>query len=135
MLHQHYASDPIPSHYGILEQILDSQFPEAHFQDAFAKWELYVARWERDTGVILPDAVKIGILRVRTSGALQKHLKLGASCTAAYADVRASLLGYYRSLSPCRTRHTPYSRSYTGTNHSGPSPKGIHTGLKGVSSY
>ena len=60
-----------------------------------AHWEADVARLERETNAQLLDTIKIGILRSRTSGALQQHLGLSASRAAAFAGVRAVLLGCF----------------------------------------
>ena len=129
LLCRRYSPDPVVSQYGALGQILEPSLPEAHFQDAFLHWEADIARWERDTGTVLPDTVKIGILHNRTSGALQQHLRLNAGRLATFIDVRNVLLDYFRSPSAYRAQQAPpfrpYSNHSTRSSHSGSTPMDV----------
>ena len=123
LLCRRYSPDPVVTQHGALAHILEPSLPEAHVQDAFGHWESDIARWERDTGTVLPDNVKLGILHNRASGALQQHLRLNAGHMATFAQVRAVLLDYFRSLTSYRAQQTQPFRPYSNhSSHLGPTP-------------
>ena len=53
--------------------------------------------YERDKNAQLPDAVKIAVLLNNTTGPLQQHLQLNAGANPTYAEVRATIMEYYRT--------------------------------------
>ena len=87
-------------------QIMDYNFREDYFESDFASWETLVSKYETETTSALPDNVKLANLLNRTSGALQRHLRLNATLTSTYVEVRDIIQSYYmarRSFNPLHT--------------------------------
>ena len=74
LLSQRYAPRPMSKQYATLGHILRPSFG-TNFLDDFQNWESGIADYERDSGTILPDSVKISILQIETSGQAQQSLR------------------------------------------------------------
>ena len=99
---------------------LEPTFNEAQFEEQFLQWAYDINRYEKDNGTALPDGIKIAILLNKTKGALQQHLQPRAGQITNYIEIRALILGYYKTISAF-TRST----SAVGTNYNGgAAPKG-----------
>ena len=81
----------------LLTQLLDFKFNPATFEQDFNVWETIKTRYERQSGVPLPDGVLVATLLNKTTGALQQHLRLNARTLQTYAQVREVILEYHRS--------------------------------------
>ena len=82
---------------GYLTKLLKPKFNTNNFEESFSTWEFELARYECDNNAQLPDQVKIAVLINETTGPLQHHLHLNASATPTYAEVRTTIMEYYRT--------------------------------------
>ena len=105
--------------YVTLGHILRPTFG-ANFLDDFQNWETGIADYERDSGTILPDSVKISILQIETSGQIQQHLRLSSSMYTSYKEIRNLLVGYYRATSAFAK-----GSSQTQSLYRGPAPMDV----------
>ena len=110
---------PLPDatrHVSLLTQLLDVKFNPENFEQDFKTWETFKVKYEKQTGTELPDSVLVATLLNKTSGPLQRHLRLNARNLTIYEDIRATILEYHQS------RHI-----LTGANSSsqGPAPMDI----------
>ena len=80
-----------------MTQLLDFKFNPATFEQDFNVWETIKTRYERQSGVPLPDGVLVATLLNKTTGALQQHLRLNARTLQTYAQVREVIREYHRS--------------------------------------
>ena len=123
---------------GYLTKLLKPTFDNKNFEESFATWEFELTKFERDNGSTLPEAVKIAVFLNETTGPLQQHLQLLAGTTPTYAEVRTTIMEYYRSITAFNRLQQPASSS-VGTNFGGgPAPmdvgginKGKGKGYKG----
>ena len=81
----------------LLTQLLDFKFNPATFAQDFNVWETIKSRYERQSGVPLPDGALVATLLNKTTGALQQHLRLNARTLQTYAQVPEVILEYHRS--------------------------------------
>ena len=82
---------------GYLTRLLKPKFDNNDFEESFSTWEFELARCERDNNAQLPDQVKKAVLMNEATGPLQQHLHLNASATPTYAEVRTTVMEYYRT--------------------------------------
>jgi hypothetical protein len=78
-LHEHYRPSAATSAVGRLASILEFNFTTEHFENDFVTWEAEIQKFEKETSSVLADIVKIAILTNKTSGDIQKHVRLNAS--------------------------------------------------------
>ena len=78
----------------LLTQLLDFKFNPASFEEDCKVWETMKTRYERQSGVPLPDDVLVHVATLlnKTTGVLQQHLRLQT-----YAQVPEVILEYHRS--------------------------------------
>ena len=95
------------------------QVDPQNFEQDFNTWETFKVKYEKQTGIELPDSVLVATLLNKTSGPLQQHLKSNARNLTTYEDIRATILEYHQS------RHI-----LTGASSQGPAPMDIG-GIKG----
>ena len=82
---------------GYLTKLLKPTFDHNNFEEAFSNWEFELQRYEAANTTRLPDPVKIAALMNETKGPLQQHLHLNAGGSPAYAQIRATIMEYYRT--------------------------------------
>ena len=102
-----------------LTQLFKPTFDHNNFEDSFPTWEFELSRYERDNNAQLPDAVKIPVLLNNTTGPLQQHLQLNAGANPTYAEVRATIMEYYRTTTAFQKLQQTNPSSAVATNFGG----------------
>ena len=102
-----------------------------NFEESFSTWEFELARYERDNNAQLPDQVKIAVLMNETTGPLQQHLHLNASATPTYAEVRTTIMEYYRTTTAFSRLQQQSSSAVSSNLGGGPAPMDIGATYKG----
>ena len=116
---------------GYLTKLLKPTFDTNNFEESFSTWEFELARYERDNNAQLPDQVKIAVLMNETTGALQQHLHLNASATPTYAEVRTTIMEYYRTTTAFSRLQQQSSSAVSSNLGGGPAPMDIGATYKG----
>ena len=111
---------------GYLTKLFKPTFDTNNFEESFSTWEFELARYERDNNAQLPDQVKIAVIMNETTP-LQQHLHLNASATPTYAEVRTTIMEYYRTTTAFSRLQQPVSSNLGG----GPAPMDIGATHKG----
>ena len=104
---------------GYLTRLLKPKFDSNNMEESHAAWEFELSRFERDNGQQLPDSVKIAVLLNETTGALQQHLQLLSGQNPTYAQVKATILEYYRSNTAFTKMQYQQQTSSVGTHYAG----------------
>ena len=117
-LHLRFALPLGTRSIGYLTRLLKPTFDTNNFEESFSTWEFEINKYERDNNTILPDNIKIAVLMNETKGPLQQHLHLNAGAAPAYADVRATIMEYYRTTTAFSKLQQTASSS-VATNHNG----------------
>ena len=110
---------------GYLTQLLKPTFDTNNFEESFATWEFELARYERDNTTQLPDQVKIAVLMNETKGPLQQHLHLNAGASPTYADIRATIMEYYRTTTALTSLQQQPSSAVSSNLGGGAAPMDI----------
>eukprot|EP00438_Fugacium_kawagutii_P036589 Skav223941 [mRNA] locus=scaffold1465:245275:255192:+ [translate_table: standard] len=109
-----------PRSIGFLTKVLKPTLDPNNFEESFAAWEYDVSRYERDNNQQLPGAVKTAILLNETTGALQQHLQLQSGTNPTYAQVKQTIIEYYRTTTSfARATAAAQASSAVGTNYGG----------------
>ena len=116
---------------GYLTKLLKPTFDINNFEESFSTWQFELARYERDNNAQLPDQVKIAVLMNDTKGPLQQHLHLNASATPTYAEVRATIMEYYRTTTAFSRLQQQSSSAVSGNLGGGPAPMDIGATYEG----
>ena len=116
---------------GYLTKLLKPKFDTNNFEESFSTWEFELARYERDNNAQLPDQVKIAVLMNETAGPLQQHLHLNASATPTYAEVRTTIMEYYRTTTAFSRLQQQSSSAVSSNLGGGPAPMDIGATYKG----
>ena len=116
---------------GYLTKLLKPKFDTNNFEESFSTWEFELARYERDNNAQLPDQVKIAVLMNETTGPLQQHLHLNASATPTYAEVRTTIMEYYRTTTAFSRLQQQSSSAVSSNQGGGPAPMDIGATYKG----
>ena len=116
---------------GYLTKLLKPTFDTNNFEESFSTWEFELARYERDNNAQLPDQVKIAVLMNETTGPLQQHLHLNASATPTYAEVRTTIMEYYRTTTAFSRLQQQSSSAVSSNQGGGPAPMDIGATYKG----
>ena len=116
---------------GYLTKLLKPTFDTNNFEESFSTWEFELARYERDNNAQLPDQVKIAVLMNETRGPLQQHLHLNASATPTYAEVRTTIMEYYRTTTAFTGLQQQSSSAVSSNLGGGPAPMDIGATYKG----
>ena len=116
---------------GYLTKLLKPTFDTNNFEESFSTWEFELARYERDNNAQLPDQVKIAVLMNETKGPLQQHLHLNASATPTYAEVRTTIMEYYRTTTAFSRLQQQSSSAVSSNLGGGPAPMDIGATYKG----
>ena len=116
---------------GYLTKLLKPTFDTNNFEESFSTWEFELARYERDNNAQLPDQVKIAVLMNETTGPLQQHLRLNASATPTYAEVRTTIMEYYRTTTAFSRLQQQSSSAVSSNLGGGPAPMDIGATYKG----
>ena len=93
----------------LLTRVLEFKFRPDQFEQDYREWETLKARYERQSGTALPDSILVATLLSKTTGALQKHLRLNVRSLDTYETVRNVITAYYQS------RHVTGLRSLSDT--------------------
>ena len=117
--------------FGYLTKLLKQKFDNNNFEESFSTWEFELARYERDNSAQLPDQVKIAVLMNETTGPLQQHLHLNAGTTPTYAEVRATIMEYYRTTTAFSRLQQHLSSAVVTNLGGGPAPMDIGATYKG----
>ena len=121
---------------GCLTKLLKPKFDNNNFEESFATWEFELARFERDNGSTLPDTVKIAVLLNETTGPLQQHLQLLAGTITTYAQIRTTIMEYYRATTAFTKLALQPGSSSVATNYGGgQAPMDIGAINKGKGKY
>ena len=97
-LHAHYMPSQAMSSMGRLASLIDFNFSTNSFENDFVLWESELQKYEKETSSTLPDSVKIAVLMNKTTGDIQRHVRLNASRLTRFADVRETILTYFKAL-------------------------------------
>ena len=116
---------------GYLTKLLKQKFDNNNFEESFSTWEFELAHYERDNSAQLPDQVKIAVLLNETTGPHQQHLHLNAGTTPTYAEVRATIMEYYRTTTAFSRLHQHLSSAVITNRGGGPAPMDIGATYKG----
>ena len=109
-----------PRSIGFLTKVIKPTLDPNNFEESFAAWEYDVSRYERDNNQQLPGAVKTAILLNETTGALQQHLQLQPGNNPTYAQIKQTIIEYYRTTtSIARATAAAAQSSAIGTNFGG----------------
>ena len=92
-----YSLPDATRHVSLLTQLMDFKFNPQNFEQDFNTWETFKVKYEKQTGIELPDSVLVATLLNKTSGPLQQHLRLNARNLTTYEDIRATILEYHQS--------------------------------------
>ena len=88
--------------------IVNTKFPDDHFETALTTWEKEIQQFERATGSPLPEHIKTGLLIAGTTGKLHDHLCLTCTDLTDYEAIRQSILNYIKT----KTLRVPARRNY-----------------------
>ena len=109
-----------PRSIGFLTKVIKPTLDPNNFEESFAAWEYDVSRYERDNNQQLPGAVKTAILLNETTGALQQHLQLQSGNNPTYAQIKRTIIEYYRTTTSfARATAAAAQSSAIGTNFGG----------------
>ena len=115
---------------GYLTKLLKPTFDHNNFEESFSNWEFELQRYEADNTTRLPDQVKIAVLMNETRGPLQQHLHLNAGTSPTYAEIRATIMEYYRTTMAF-TRLQQQSSAVSSNLGGGTAPMDIGATYKG----
>ena len=115
---------------GYLTKLLKPTFDHNNFEESFSNWEFGLQRYEADNTTRLPDQVKIAVLLNETRGPLQQHLHLHAGTSPTYAEIRATIMEYYRTTMAF-TRLQQHSSAVSSNLGGGTAPMDIGATYKG----
>ena len=101
----------------MLTQLLDFKLDQANFEQDFNRWEISKIKYEKQTGQALPDGVLIATLLIKTTGALQQHLRLNARTLQTYQQMRDTIVEYFRSKLILTPSPTSANSSFAGGGH------------------
>ena len=100
-----------------LVSAVNTKFEEATFEQQLATWELHISDYERASGDVMNDKLKIALLVANTSGTLHQHLCLHVNAICTYMQVRDMIVNYLKtktmtlqptsSTKPSRQEPTP----------------------------
>ena len=116
---------------GYPTKLFKPKFDTNNFEESFSTWEFELARYEHDNNAQLPDQVKIAVLMNETTGPLQQHLHLNASATPTYAEVRTTIMEYYRTTTAFSRLQHQSSSAVSSNLEGGPAPMDIGATYKG----
>ena len=116
---------------GYLTKLLKPTFDYNNFEESFSNWEFELQRYEAANTTRLPDSVKIAVLMNETKGPLQQHLHLNAGASPTYAQIRATIMEYYRTTMAF-TRLQQQSSAVSSNLGGGTAPMDIGATYKGA---
>ena len=116
---------------GYLTKLLKPTFDHNNFEESFSNWEFELQRYEAANTTRLPDPVKIAVLMNETKGPLQQHLHLNAGASPTYAQIRATIMEYYRTTMAF-TRLQQQSSAVSSNLGGGTAPMDIGATYKGA---
>ena len=94
-------------------------------------WEREVATYERDSGKILDDEIKIGTLLLRLpESQLKTHLLMRVDNLKKWTDFRNELVAISRGIAAAQTQPTPMDNGAVGNGKSSKGGKGATGGGK-----
>jgi hypothetical protein len=83
---------------GRLSQILSMKFGGiGTIEDTLAKWESELRKCESEVRSPLQDAVKLAVLMMNTTGAIQEHIRLNAAVIDNYPKAREIIINYAKA--------------------------------------
>ena len=97
LLSRRFALPCTAHNISLLTKVLEFRFRTEHFEQDYTEWEQLKNRYERQTGTALPDSILVATLLNKTSGSLQRHLRLNVRTLDTYDTVRNVILDYYQS--------------------------------------
>ena len=116
---------------GYLTKLLKPTFDHNNFEESFSNWEFELQRYEAANTTRLPDSVKIAVLMNETKGPLPQHLHLNAGASPTYAQIRATIMEYYRTTMAF-TRLQQQSSAVSSNLGGGTAPMDIGATYKGA---
>lgn len=75
-------------------RIISMRLSESDYENSLTLWEREVGKWERSTGTILTDAVKVAIVMCSVDGPFKDYLLLNCNDAMTYQVIRASITNY-----------------------------------------
>ena len=114
---------------GYLTKLLKPTFDHNNFEESFSNWEFDLQRYENDNTTRLPDPVKIAVLMNETRRPLQQHLQFNAGAAPTYAEIRPTIMEYYRTTA--FTRLQQQSAAVSSNLGGGTAPMDIGATCKG----
>ena len=116
----------------LLTSILDFKFNPATFEQDFNVWETIKSKYERQSGVPLPDGVLVATLLNKTTGVLQQHLRLNARISLqTYAQLREVIHEYHR----CRLWMNPVEQTLANVKFQGGASAPMDIGAVAAASW
>ena len=81
----------------LLNRILEFKFGTEQFEQELSEWETLKTRYARQAETALPDSILVTTLLSRTTGTLQRHLKMNVRLLDTYDTVRNAINAYHQS--------------------------------------
>ena len=97
-LYVRYAPSKRVKYLGHMQTILKFRFSDANLEQDLNDWEAEIEKYERGSGQIVSDDVRVGVLMSNTPSKIQEHLQLNTGLDSTYSEVRGIIMNY------CKTR-------------------------------